>query len=53
LVRFLEATFGVKVADEDLIPDNLDSIEKIVSFVQAKHASVAGERPSSLESATR
>ena len=53
LVRFLEATFGVKVADEDLIPDNLDSIEKIVSFVQAKHASVAGERPSSLQSATR
>jgi acyl carrier protein len=38
LVRFLEATFGVKVADEDLIPDNLDSIDKIVTFVRAKQA---------------
>jgi acyl carrier protein len=53
LVRFLEATFDVKVADEDLIPDNLDSIEKIVAFVQAKQASAAGARPSSLQSAAR
>lgn len=36
LVRFLEATFGIKVADEELIPDNLDSINKIVAFLQAK-----------------
>jgi acyl carrier protein len=52
LVRFLEATFGVKVADEDLIPDNLDSIHKIVAFLQAKlSASASGDRPSSLQSA--
>jgi acyl carrier protein len=45
LVRFLEATFGIKVADEELIPDNLDSINKIVAFLQAKlpsPATVAG-----------
>jgi acyl carrier protein len=45
LVRFLEATFGIKVADEELIPDNLDSINKIVAFLQAKlpsSATVAG-----------
>jgi len=53
LVRFLEATFGMKVADEDLIPDNLDSIEKIVAFVQAKLASSPADRPSSLQSAGR
>jgi acyl carrier protein len=53
LVRFLEATFDVKVADEDLIPDNLDSIEKIMAFVQAKQASAAAARPSSLQSAAR
>jgi acyl carrier protein len=41
LVRFLEATFSVKVADEELIPDNLDSINKIVSFLQAKLPSSA------------
>lgn len=45
LVRFLEATFNIKVADEELIPDNLDSINKIVSFLQGKlspSATVAG-----------
>ena len=36
LVRFLEATFAIKVFDEELIPDNLDSINKIVAFLQAK-----------------
>ena len=36
LVRFLEAMFGIKVADEELIPDNLDSINKIVAFLQTK-----------------
>ena len=36
LVRFLEATFAIKVSDEELIPDNLDSIDKIVAFLQAK-----------------
>jgi acyl carrier protein len=53
LVRFLEATFGIKVADEDLVPDNLDSIDKIVSFVQKKQSSLAGNRPSSLQSTGR
>jgi acyl carrier protein len=52
LVRFLEATFAVKVADEDLIPDNLDSIHKIVAFLQAKlSASASGHHPSSLQAA--
>jgi|CXWL01.1.fsa_nt_gi acyl carrier protein len=36
LVRFLEATFDIKITDEELIPDNLDSINKIVAFLQAK-----------------
>jgi acyl carrier protein len=38
LVRFLEATFLIKISDEELIPDNLDSINKIVRFLQAKLA---------------
>jgi acyl carrier protein len=53
LVRFLEATFEVKVADEDLVPDNLDSIDKIVAFVQSKQASSPVDRGSSLQSAGR
>ena len=39
LVRFLESTYELKVADEELIPDNLDSINKIVAFVQSKKSS--------------
>ena len=54
LVRFLEATFGVKVADEELIPDNLDSIDKIVAFVETKLGSCAASNSrSSLQSAGR
>ena len=41
LVRFLEATFGIKIADEELVPDNLDSINKIVAFLQTKLPSAA------------
>ncbi len=51
LVRFLEATFGIKVADEELIPDNLDSINRIVMFLQAKLPSAAATvNASSLQS---
>jgi len=38
LVRFLESTYTIKVADEELIPDNLDSVSKIVSFILAKQS---------------
>jgi acyl carrier protein len=30
---FLEDTFGFKVADSEMLPENLDSIENITSFV--------------------
>ena len=33
LVAFLESEFGVTIADEDIVPDNLDSIERIDAFV--------------------
>jgi acyl carrier protein len=47
LVRFLETTFSITVADEELIPDNLDSINKIVAYLQAKMPSSAavGDSP--------
>ena len=38
LVRFLESTYGIKVTDEELIPDNLDSVKKIVSFIHTKQS---------------
>ena len=36
LVSFLEQTYGIKVRDEELVPDNLDSLQKVAAFVQRK-----------------
>ena len=36
LVDFLEEKFEIKIEDEELVPDNLDSINKICKFVQRK-----------------
>ena len=36
LVAFLEETFGFRVEDEELIPENLDSLGKLVYYVQVK-----------------
>ena len=33
LVVFLESEFGISVDDRDLVPENLDSISRIASFV--------------------
>jgi len=34
LVTFLEETFNVKVEDNDLVPENLDSIDQVSRFVK-------------------
>jgi len=36
LVAFLEETFGFTVEDDELIPENLDSIDKLVTYVSLK-----------------
>ena len=36
LIFFLEKHFGIKVADEDMVPENLDSIRKLTAYVQRK-----------------
>jgi acyl carrier protein len=36
VVAFLESEFGVAVADEEMLPANLDSIDAIAAFVQRK-----------------
>lgn len=38
LVAFLETTYGIEIADEELVPENLDSVDKIVSFIDRKRA---------------
>jgi acyl carrier protein len=36
LVAHLEETYDVKVKDDELIPDNLDSIDAIVAYLDRK-----------------
>lgn len=38
VVFFLEEEFGIKVADEEMVADNLDSINNLVRFVERKNA---------------
>jgi acyl carrier protein len=46
LVAFLEQQFGIAVADRELLPENLDSVQNASSFVarklEAQGAQVAG-----------
>lgn len=37
LVGFLEETFAIAVEDDDLTPDNLDSIDNLVNYIQKKN----------------
>ena len=36
LVSFIEESFGIEVADEEMIPENLDSIANVASYLQKK-----------------
>jgi acyl carrier protein len=35
LVAFVEEQFGIPVADEDITPENFDSVAKMTAYVQA------------------
>jgi acyl carrier protein len=45
LVSFIEETFGFRVEDEELIPDNLDSLNKITDYIAKKGTGAAGACP--------
>ena len=36
LVAFIEETYQFKIKDEELVPENLDSIKNILQFIQNK-----------------
>jgi acyl carrier protein len=38
VILFLETTFGVAVADAEMVPENLDSIDAIAAFVRRKQS---------------
>lgn len=39
LVAFLEENYQIKVRDNELVPENLDSLDKVTRFVGRKQAS--------------
>jgi acyl carrier protein len=41
LVGFLEAHYGITITDDELLPENLDTIDNIVRFLDRKLASEA------------
>jgi acyl carrier protein len=42
LIMFIEERFSVKVPDEDTLPENLDSVERIVRYVEGRLEQVPG-----------
>jgi len=40
LVLFLEEQFLIKIEDEEIIPENLDSINNLISFLEKKKVTV-------------
>ena len=41
VIMFVETTFGIAVEDSEMLPENLDSIERIAAFVGRKRVPVA------------
>jgi acyl carrier protein len=40
LIMFLEETFDIKIEDQELMPENLDSLNCIQHFIEAKKCAV-------------
>ena len=36
LVMFVEETFGVQIEDEDIVPENFDSISQLAAYIRRK-----------------
>lgn len=45
LVAFLEQKFQIKVLDQEMIPENLDSISRLSRFIDRKRAEVTADKP--------
>jgi len=39
LIMFLETACGIKVEPEEMVPENLDSINRVVRFINSKQES--------------
>lgn len=38
LIMFIEERYALKVADEEMLPANLDSVDAVVAYVERKRA---------------
>jgi acyl carrier protein len=36
LIAFLESTYGIKVGDDEVVPENLDSVKLVADYVRRK-----------------
>lgn len=43
LILFIEETFGVKVEDAEMLPENFDSLLNIEGYVERKRTVLAGD----------
>ncbi len=41
LVAYIEDTYAIKVDDQDLTPDNFDSVSKLAYFIQSRQHALA------------
>ena len=41
LITFLEGEFKIKVDDEEMVPENLDSVSRMVDFVERRVTAAA------------
>ncbi len=44
LITFVEETYGIKVEDNEIVPENLDSIRNVASFVDRRLSLPSGTR---------
>ncbi len=44
VIGFIETELGVEVRDEEMLPENLDSISRIVAFVERKSPTETARR---------
>jgi acyl carrier protein len=42
MIAFVEAEFGIRISDDEMIPENLESIERIAAFVARKRQAAVG-----------
>ncbi len=45
IIGFVESTFGLSVEDDEIVPANLDSIERIAAYVDRKLAAKGAAAP--------